>query len=65
MEKEIIKTIDDFDNKTNNEILLEIKQMELDHEALKNKMINDFDKLVEIEKKFQKANNMELNRLKG
>lgn len=65
MEKEEIKMIDDFENKTNNEILLDIKQMELDHEAIKTKMINDFDKLVEIEKRFQKANNILLNRLKG
>ena len=65
MEKEEIKMIDDFENKTNNEILLDIKQMELDHEAIKTKMINDFDKLVEIEKRFQKANNILINRLKG
>jgi hypothetical protein len=39
--------------------------MEADHEALKLKMIKDFDKLVEIEKRFDKANKIILKRLKG
>jgi len=56
---------DDFESKSNNEILFEIKQMEADHEALKLKMITDFDKLVEIEKRFDKANKIILKRLKG
>jgi len=56
---------DDFESKSNNEILFEIKQMEADHEALKLKMIKDFDKLVEIEKRFDKANKIILKRLKG
>jgi len=56
---------DDFESKSNNEILFEIKQMEADHEALKLKMIKDFVKLVEIEKRFDKANKIILKRLKG
>jgi len=56
---------DELDEKSNNEILFEIKQMEADHEALKLKMIKDYDKLVEIEKKFEKANLILLKRLKG
>jgi hypothetical protein len=56
---------DDLESKSNNEILFEIKQMEADHEALKLKMIKDFDKLVEIEKRFDKANKIILKRLKG
>jgi hypothetical protein len=56
---------DDFESKSNNEILFEIKQMEADHEALKLKMIKDYDKLVEIEKRFDKANKIILKRLKG
>ena len=46
-------------------ILFEIKKMEADHEALKLKMIQDFDKLVEIEKRFDKANKILVKRLKG
>jgi replicative DNA helicase len=57
--------IDDLEEKSNNEILFEIKQMEADHEALKLKMIKDYDKLVEIEKKFDRANKILVKRLKG
>ena len=57
--------IDNLEEKSNNEILFEIKQMEADHEALKLKMLKDYDKLVEIEKKFQRANLILLKRLKG
>jgi hypothetical protein len=56
---------DDLESKSNNEILFDIKQMEADHEALKLKMLQDFDKLVEIEKRFDKANKIILKRLKG
>ncbi len=56
---------DDLESKSNNEILFEIKQMEADHEALKLKMLQDFDKLVEIEKRFDKANKIIVKRLKG
>jgi hypothetical protein len=54
-----------LEDKSNNEILFEIKQMEADYEALKLKMLKDYDKLVEIEKNFQKANLLLLKRLKG
>jgi hypothetical protein len=56
---------DDLESKSNNEILFEIKQMEADHEALKLKMLKDYDKLVEIEKRFDKANKIIVKRLKG
>ena len=54
----------DLENKSSNEILLEIKQMEANHEALKLKMVKDYDKLVEIEERFAKANEIILQRLK-
>ena len=54
----------DLDDKTNNEILFEVKQMEADYEALKLKMLKDFDELVEIEKRYDYANNLLLKRLK-
>jgi len=57
--------MEDLENKSNNEILFEIKQLQADHEALKIKMLQDFDKLVEIEKRFERANTILLQRLKG
>jgi len=54
-----------LEDKSNNEILFEIKQMEADHEALKLKMVKDYDKMVELEKKFDQANKILLKRLKG
>jgi hypothetical protein len=58
-------TFEDLEEKSNNEILFEIKQMEADHESLKLKMLKDYDKLVEIEKRFERANLILLKRLKG
>ena len=56
---------EDLEDKSNNEILFEIKQMEADHEALKLKMLKDYDKMVELEKRFDQANKILLKRLKG
>lgn len=55
----------DLESLSNNEILFRIKQYEADHEALKLKMLKDYDKLVEIELQFDKANKILLKRLKG
>jgi hypothetical protein len=55
---------EDLEEKSNNEILFEIKQMEADYEALKLKMIQDYDKLIGIEKRFENANKIILKRLK-
>jgi hypothetical protein len=54
-----------WDDKTNNEILLEIKQMQFDYEGLKQKMLNDFDILVAIENKYNEAQKVIIERLKG
>jgi hypothetical protein len=56
---------EDLEEKSNNEILFEIKQMEADYEALKLKMVQDYDKLIEIEKRFESANKIILKRLKN
>jgi hypothetical protein len=56
---------EELEAKSNNEILFEIKQMEADHEALKLKMLKDYDKMVELEKRFDVANKIILKRLKG
>ena len=57
--------MNDLESKSNNEILFEIKQMEADHEAIKIKMLSDYDKMLEIEKRFDQANKIILKRLKG
>jgi hypothetical protein len=44
--------------------LFKIKQYEADYEALKLKMIQDYDKLLEIEKNYEEANKIILKRLK-
>lgn len=56
---------EELEEKSNNEILFEIKQMEADYEAIKLKMLKDYDKMVEIEKRFAVANSIILKRLKG
>lgn len=57
--------MDNLEDKSNNEILFEIKQMEADYEAIKIKMLNDYDKMLEIEKRFDQANKLIVKRLKG
>jgi hypothetical protein len=56
---------EELESKSNNEILFLIKQYEADHEAIKLKMLQDYDKLVEIEKRFDVANKLIVKRLKG
>jgi len=57
--------MEDLEQKSNNEILFFIKQLQADHEALKIKMIKDYDNLVELEKEFTRANEIIQRRLKG
>ncbi len=57
--------MEDLEQKSNNDLLFEIKKMEADHEALKLKMLKDYDKLVEIEKRFERAQQILVKRLKG
>ena len=68
-----------LEDKSNNEILLEIKQLEQEHENLKQTMLRDYDtieelkvkmkrdfaRLEEVEKKFATANEIIVRRLKG
>ena len=54
-----------WDEKSNDVILLEIKQIEYDYEALKQKLVNEFDKLVELETKYVEAHKIINNRLKS
>lgn len=52
-----------YKSESNNDILLAIKQLHADHEALKLKMLKDYDTLMAIEKEFQLANLEITNRL--
>ena len=68
-----------LEDKSNNEILLEIKQLELEHdsiktnmlkdydtiEALKEKLKKDFTRLQRVEELFTESNQIILKRLKG
>ena len=65
MEKNQILNTKQLDEKSNNEILFEMKKMEAEHEALKLKMLNDYDKMIEMEKAYKTANEIILKRLKG
>ena len=57
--------MNELENKSNNEILLEVKQMEADYEAIKTKMLQDYDRMLDLEKKFEQANKLLVKRLKG
>ena len=57
--------MNELETKSNNEILFSIKQMEADYEAIKIKMLIDYDKMLEIEKNFDQANKLLVKRLKG
>jgi len=68
-----------LEDKSNNEILLDIKQLQAEHESLKLSMVKDYDtieflkekmkkdfkKLEEVEVNFTEANQIILRRLKG
>jgi hypothetical protein len=54
-----------WEEKSNNEILLELKQMQLDYEAQKLKTLKEFDKLIVIENEYNNAQKFIKNRLTG
>lgn len=56
---------DNWDNISNNDILLEIQQMRYIHEELKQHLLIKFDELVAIEKRYDEANLVIYNRLTG
>jgi hypothetical protein len=55
----------DLENKSNNELLFEVKQIEADYESIKIKMLKDYDKMMELEKRFDEVNKLIVKRLKG
>jgi hypothetical protein len=54
-----------WEDKSNNEILLELKQMQLDYEAQKLKTLKEFDKLIDIENEYNYVQNIIKTRLSG
>ena len=68
-----------LEDKSNNEILLDVKQLQAEHESLKLSMVKDFDaiealkvkvkkefvRLEEVEKQFNESNQIIVRRLKG
>ena len=54
-----------FKDKSNNEILNEMQEMKQSFEAVKARMLKDYDLLETIEKKYNEANLELVNRLKG
>ncbi len=54
-----------WEEKSNNEILVTLKQLQLDYEAQKMKTVREFDKLTELERIFKEASDVMNGRLKG
>lgn len=57
--------MEELRDKSNNELLFEIKQMEADYDAIKLKINKELDKMDEIEKRFALATKILHERLKG
>lgn len=55
--------MEELENKSNNDLLFEIKQMEADYEALKIKMLQDLDKMDEMDRRFDRINAILIKRL--
>lgn len=57
--------MENLKDKSNNEILLELKQLQEEHEAIKTKMLKYYDRLEVIEKRFNEGNTELHKRLSG
>lgn len=55
--------MEELENKSNNDLLFEIKQMEATYEALKIKMLQDLDKMDEMDKRFDRIQSILIKRL--
>lgn len=53
-----------WDEKTNNEIVIRLKEMELEHQNVKDMIISFYEKMEEIEHDFKKGNEVLNARLK-
>ncbi len=57
--------MEELEKKSNNEILFEIKQMEADYESIKINLLKDYDRMIDLETRYDQANKLLLKRLKG
>ena len=48
--------MDSFEFKSNNDLVVRAKELFNEHEALKSKILTDYDKLIDLEKEFAKIN---------
>ena len=53
-----------FNEMTNNDIMLEVKTMEQEHEAIKSRILAEVTKMEEIEKSYKEAQDIIIKRLK-
>jgi len=54
----------DWADKTNNEIIVRLKEMENEYSIVKNNIILEYDKMIELEKDFKLGNEALIKRLK-
>jgi hypothetical protein len=62
-QKTLKEELKEYESISSNELLFYLKQFEADHEAIKVKMINDFDKMTDIEKKYERVTQILKERL--
>lgn len=55
----------EWEDKSNDEIIIALKQLQMDYDAQKLKTVKEFDKLIEIEKNFIEASSIITERMKG
>jgi predicted nuclease with TOPRIM domain len=48
--------MDSFEFKSNNDLVVRAKELFNEHESLKSKILNDYDRLIDLEKEFAKIN---------
>lgn len=54
-----------WENMTNDQIFIELKELQQKHERLKTEIIQKYDELEEVEKKFEEGNKMISGQLKN
>lgn len=56
---------EELENKSSNELILVVKEIEFEYQAIKNRMLKDYDTMLELDKKYVMANEIIMKRLKG
>lgn len=57
--------MDKFKIKSSNDIMMDLKNMEIEFQNLKKSILNDYDRLEEIQKEYNKAYKEMIKRLNG